>query len=139
MWLWNSSGFGDRSWNTLMNNHMHSQQQQGPILRKIFHFQKPFSHLDSPRHMHIEWALCLVKIYHYTDCHYPIAAGSSGLEMNHPFIIILLLCLIVLNKLSLLSARPRKQICTAGYVAAWSVRSETTSGPTSAAVACPGF
>lgn len=36
MWFWNSSDSGGCSWNTIMNSHMHSQQQQGPILRRIF-------------------------------------------------------------------------------------------------------
>lgn len=95
--------------------------------------------MDSPRHIHDEGEFCLGKIHHYTDCHYSMAAGSSGLEMNHPFVMILLLCLIVQNKLSVLSARPRKQNCTAGCVAAWSVRSEVTPGTTSPAITCPGF
>lgn len=89
--------------------------------------------------MHAEGELCLVKIYHYTGCHYPMAAGSSGLEMNHPFVIILLLCLTVQNKLSLLSARPSNQTCTAEYVAAESERSDTTPGSSSPAVARAGL
>lgn len=89
--------------------------------------------------MHTEGEFCLVKIYYYTDSHYPMAAGSSGLVMNHPFIIILLLCLIVQNKLSLLSARPREQICTAECVAASNVWLEITPGTSSPTSTCPGF
>lgn len=32
--------------------------------------------------MHDEGEFCLMKIHHYTDCHYPTAAGSSGDESS---------------------------------------------------------